>query len=457
MKKAIHHPKSPSQARIRIRWPLVALLLALAMLAVSSCTTPPPATPQASRPVTATRPPQPTSPPAAATAAPDEPLSLVWWTPEFLSPQAPQPGGALLAEQLAAFSEAQGGKVNVQAVRKARYGKGGLLDTLRTAAPIAPATLPDIVALDVAEVEKAVEAGLLQPLDSLLNAGVTEKLYPFATEAGRFGESLYAVQYLADAGHTAFLPAQVPQAPDTWAKLIEAGVPYLFPMAQPQAGSPQGSGGPSVEGLSQAVLAQYLSAGATLGADRKLMLEPQPLLKLLTFYQDASKAGVLPPAALELADGEAVWNVFSQGQTPQAYVSARRYKTGGVEAGYAAAPGEAGPTTGVTSGWALAIVTPDPKRQQAAAELIAWLLKPENAGEWAARAGWLPTSPDALKTQGSDPYWGFVDAELAKSRSAPVGQDYPATAARIQAAIEAVVRDGTEAAKATEAAVNGQP
>jgi ABC-type glycerol-3-phosphate transport system substrate-binding protein len=378
----------------------------------------------------------------------------VWWTPEFLSPAAPQPAGPELARQLAAFTMSKDGQVRVEAVRKARYGKGGLLDSLRTAAPVAPGSLPDIVALDVVELEKAVEAGALQPLDTLVDPGVSESLYAFASEAGQFDGKLYALQYLADIDHAVFQPQQVAEVPGTWADVINRRIAYLFPMAAPRGGS---NAAPA-EGLSHAVLGQYLSAGATLGADRKLLLESQPLLRLLTFYQDAVAAGVLPPAALELADGEAVWSIFSQGQAPLAAASARHYaaENASVNAGHAAAPGLAGPATPIAGGWALAIVTRDPKRQAAAADLISWLLRPDNAGAWAKAGGWLPTSNGALEVAGASEYSTFLDGQMAATRSIPAGPEYADTAERIQTAISAVVTGESDASSATEAAINNQ-
>lgn len=424
---------------------------------VAGCASPTPTPPPAPRTQPPTQAPAPTSAPTAIPSSSGDELTLTWWTPEFLSPQASQPAGQVLTKQLDAFSKAQDGKVKVETVRKARYGKGGLLDALRTAQPVAPGTLPDIVALDAAEVSKAVDAGLLQPLNPVLDTSVTEKLYPFASEAGLFNQGLYGVQYLADVDHVAYLTSQVAEAPATWDELIERKTAYLFPLAAPQAGSSQGTSGRPAESLSHAILGQYLSAGATLGADRRLVLEPQPLLKLLTFYADASKNGVLPPAALDLPDGEAVWGIFSQGQAPLALVNARNYvKKGDLQAEYAAPLGANGAAPSVASGWVLAIVTQDPERQRAAAELIAWLLKPENAGEWAASAGWLPTSSDALKSLGTGPYWSYLDGQMAQARALPTGQDYATTAARIQTAIQSVVRDQTDPKAAADAAINGQ-
>jgi ABC-type glycerol-3-phosphate transport system substrate-binding protein len=102
-------------------------------------------------------------------------------------------------------------------------------------------------------------------------------------------------------------------------------------------------------------------------------------------------------------------------------------------------------------------VTRDPERQAAAAQLISWLLRSENAGAWAKAGGWLPTSNGALSVIGTGEYTGFLDAQMAAARSIPVGGDYGNTAAQIQAAIVSVVSGERDAAAATDAAINGQP
>ncbi len=398
---------------------------------------------------------RPTSAPTSANAATEELLTLTFWVPEFLSPEAPQPAGPLIAEQLEAFSATQDGKVRVRVERKARYGKGGLLDFLRTARPVAPNALPDVVALDVAELEEAVAAGVLQPLTSFLDDKVTDDLYPFAREAGQFDGQLYAVQFLSDLDHAVYLPSQVAEPPGQWSDILERKLTYLFPLASPQSSA----GGRPSEDLSRAVLSQYLSAGTPFGTDRRLLLEEQPLLNLLTFYEDGVKAGVIPPGAQELADGEAVWGVFAQGKVPLAYASARRYRVGNgtLNARFASSPGMAGPATPIAGGWALAVVTGDPQRQRAAADLIAWLLTPQNASVWSTASGWLPTSPEALQMLDDSPYRDFLGTELAAARALPAGSDYAAMAARLQTAILSVVKGESDAAAATTAAMGPQP
>ena len=88
--------------------------------------------------------------------------------------------------------------------------------------------------------------------------------------------------------------------------------------------------------------------------------------------------------------------------------------------------------------------------------MIAWLLRPENAGAWAKAGGWLPTSNGALEVAGKSEYSTFLDGEMAGARSIPVGPEYADTAARIQTAIVSVVAGESDAAAATEAAINNQ-
>ncbi len=337
---------------------------------------------------------------------------------------------------------------------KMRYGKGGILDLLRTAQPVAPSILPDLVVLDVFELEQAVSAGLLQPLDQLLAEEVLQPLYPFARAAGQFQGQLLAVQYLADLEHIIFLANAVPNPPQTWDDLLRSGAtPYLFPLGAPQPGANTSR----FRSLQCVQLSHYLSAGATLNpTTRQLTLEETPLLRLLTFYKSASDAGMLPPNALEINSTDMVWNIFAQGRVPLAQVTARQYLA---EAGaaspirFAATPGWAGPATPVASGWALAIVTTNPKRQQLAADLIAWLLEPQRAGTLARAVGWLPTSPVALNTWGDQPYYTFLAAQLAGAVSPPVGPDYAQTSSQLQKAVVAVLAEGVSPRDATTAAL----
>jgi len=432
---------------------LVSLLLAACAAPTDRIVQTPEQTSRVTRtPVSAgTARPQPTN-----TTVASDVLTLTWWTPEFISPKAPAPAGTLLAKQLADFEAAHDGKVRVSPVLKARYGKGGLLDFLRTTQPVASGLLPDIVALDVAELEQAVNLGLLQPLDSTLSRTITPTLYAFARQVGQFDGRTMAIPYVADVEHAVYNRDRMSQPPSTWTGILAEKIPYLFP-----AGSPQPSSAAALtEGAQRAVISQYLSAGGTVDPKtRRLVLQEQPLLRLLNFYRDAREAGLLPKDVLDSSGPDEILSSYAQGGAALADVSARRYlanRDALPNTVHAPAPGWSNPVSPIADGWALAITTPDPVRQKAAAELIAWLMAPERAGPWAQAAGWVPTSPAALATWATAPYYEFLDGQLASAIAPPAGPDNAATAARLQKAVTAVLKGASAPADAVQMALGAK-
>lgn len=437
---------------------LLACFVLIGLLATGCAGTTVRPTPTPAPPIVAARTPQPgqtPSPQPLATATPvTTTLTLTWWTPEFLSPKASGAVGPLLAGQIAGFEAMHGGRIRVNTVIKARYGKGGLLDFLRTAQPVAPSLLPDVIALDVVEVEQAATLGLIQPLDSLLPREITPTLYAFARQSGQLDGRTLAIQWVADAEHVIYDRHRVSAAPSTWTGVLTEKIPYLFPAGLPQSLSVTGL----TEDVQPTFLAQYLSAGGALDArTRRLTVQEQPLVRVLSFYRDATEAGLLPKNAANMVGLDEAWSVYAQGNVALANVSARRYlanRDALPDTGFAAMPGWANPAPSIAGGWALLITATDPQQQKAAADFIAWLMAAERAGALAQAAGWLPTSPQALATWGANPYFEFLDRLLAAAVARPVGSDYAAAASRMQKAVAAVLKGISSPAEAAQAAVS---
>jgi ABC-type glycerol-3-phosphate transport system substrate-binding protein len=265
-----------------------------------------------------------------------------------------------------------------------------------------------------------------------------------------------AIPYVADVEHAIYDRDRIAQPPSTWMGILAEKLPYLFPAGSPQ--SPAAAS--SSEGASRAVISQYLSAGGAVDPKtRRLVLQEQPLLRLLNFYHDAREAGLFSKDVLDVSNLDATWNRYVQGDAAVADVSARRYLSNRdalPHTTHAPAPGWSNPVTPIAEGWALAITTPDPERQKAAAELIAWLMAPERAGPLAQAAGWLPTSPSALATWGAAPYHAFLDDQLASAIAGPAGPDNAATAARLQKAVIAVLKGAGTPADAVQMALGGK-
>ncbi|RME35249.1 MAG: extracellular solute-binding protein, partial [Thermoflexia bacterium] len=221
----------------------------------------------------------PTVPPTWTPSPTLRPLvtPLTIWVPEDLNPYGEGPGASLLAQRVMAFGEAHPG-VQVQVIVKKSRGRGSVLDFLRTAHAAAPSVLPEAVVLDLEDFRVAVQSGLLQPVDTWVQAGgegtlPIHDLYPFALEMGREGEKVYGIPLATGLEHLAYRPTQVPEVPLSWTAVLSAQAPLLFPA--------MGAGG----GVDDFTLAQYLAAGGRLTDEEgRPIVDEEPLAAVLEFY-----------------------------------------------------------------------------------------------------------------------------------------------------------------------------
>ncbi len=344
----------------------------------------------------------------------------------------------------------------VQPVIKARYGRGGLVDFLRTTGSAAPNLLPDLIVLDAAELEAAAALNLLQPLDTLVDPAMLGRLYPFARLSGQIDGQTLAVLFASDLRHAVFDQERVEFTPANWPQLLARHTTYSFPL--------YGSDGAAADQLESALLvalSHYLSAGGKIDlATRRLTLEPEPLTTLAAFYRDGAARGILPSRATGNARAADSWADFLDGAAPVAEVSARRYmaeRAALSKGAYTASPGAEGMAPPIASGWGLAIVARDPARQAMAASLINWLLDPVRAGAWAQSAGWLPTQPGAWEIWKADHYTAFLQRQLAAAVPLPVNSDATRFSLSLQRVQTAVLQDGVDPRIAVGNELNSSP
>lgn len=357
------------------------ILFGLALLLVTACVAPLPSPTPAPSPT-----PPPPSPIPTATPQPG-PLTatLTVWLPDELSPYTGGPGADLLAARLADFSAAHP-DIEVQVVIKKRRGRGGLLDFLQTASIAAPSVLPDLVVLDEASLQVAARAGLLQPIGGLLPPGLEADLFPFATELGRVGETTFGLPLTAELQHMACSRIHFASPPVSWADVLSAGHPLIFPAA--------GENGV----VNDFTLIQYLGAGGHLtDKEGNPVLEQEPLKAVLDFYAQATATGVISPfVVLSVGSAEGCWAHFQEhgGMT---VVNSRWFWTEGegiAEPG--PIPTRDGRPVALAEGWVAALVTTNPEQQQRAMTLVAWLLDPVGYGAWTRATGYLPVTQSGL-------------------------------------------------------------
>jgi multiple sugar transport system substrate-binding protein len=382
--------------------------------------------------------PTPSRPPAISSA-----ITLTLWTTEIFFPTEADDSGQILAQQWQAF-EAAHPDVTIEYVLKKPYGKGGILDFLNTALAAAPTVLPDLVILDTFELNEAAEAGLIQPLDELVSSELQQDLFPFARRS--FDGQLMGIQFEADIEHLIYNTNKIDSPPMTWREVLSDSVAYIFPAG--------GEGGLA----NDAFLIQYLAVGGRLDDESgKPLLDEDALAQVLQFYKDGLETGVIPPSVLEFEGLDDCWPVYVSAKAAMSNVSSAKYLADrGLlkNTSFAAIPTRDGNIGTLSKGWALAVVTEDPGRQAAAAQLIEWLLEPENTADWNLAAGHLPTRQEAFDYLGTtDDYFPFVRRQLANVYPRPMASAYEKIGRALQRAIQDVLQGEASPEAAAAAAV----
>ncbi len=363
-------------------WPALLLAAFILVGCASLAPTPPPA------PATAT--PQQLTPTPSPTPTP-EPTPLITtleiWLPQELDPYGENVGAEILAGQLSEFNRTHT-NIRVQVVVKKAHGRGGLVDFMRTARDAAPSVLPDLVILDASDLETVRRAGLVQPLDELLPSSVIEAQFPFASAMSKAEGRTVGTLLGVDMQHLAYRPALFETTPVTWTEVLSAEVPFLFP------------GGGIDAQINDATLIQYLGAGGRLvDEEGNPSLDEDVMIDVFTFYtQCVTHTVIAPLEVLGLTHVDQAWERFKAGEGGMTAVRANRYWVEADETMAAAPiPTKDGQPISIARGWALAMVTEIPERQEPALLLIDWLTDPEHNALWTQTAGYLPATRAVLQ------------------------------------------------------------
>lgn len=385
-------------------------------------------------------PPEPT-----ATAAPliplasPEPLDLTIWLPEWMLSENPE-ATQIIEETIWDFSAEQG--VEVEIIVKPASGPSGLYDFLEKTYPVAPAVLPDLIALPFKDVGKAADKGFLQPLDGLLSTNGFSDLYPFAQEVARNEDLWLSAPFTADFEHLAFQPSALSDLPLNWSVVLESGVHYAFPA------------GGSEATLTDALLLHYLSAVGEAGdPDRN----EQALRATLDFYEAIASNGLLDDSSLQARDASVTWPRALQGTAELAHTTAHlwsRDKNQATTLRFGPVPTADGVPRYIPHGWAYGIVTADPQRQALAAQLIDRLVAPGTLGAWSTTANRLPTQRAALDLWPGDDFTLFAEEALEVASREPLTVLLDTNFNRnLHTAMLDVLSGATDAESATNAAV----
>ena len=422
---------------------IAALVLALALAACNSSPLSP--TPTNLTPDATLSPETTSTPTPEPTLAPDRPISLTLWAPTWFDPGADTQAGRILDQQLQTFALSADGVPSVMLPKK-EHGPGGLFDLLRAASPVAPGILPDVIVLDTTDLDAAARAGLLQPISDLVPTDPITDAFAFARDLTTVNDVTYGIVFAADIEHLAYNSKIIDDAPAAWSGVLTSTQRYVFAL--------HGTG----TGVSDDVLAQYFALnGSVTDSEGRPILDPAALTDLGDLYLQAQREDIFPANILDLAGPDDAWDDFVASNAAMVNVVASRYLSVSQSMPnlqFSALPALDQPTYPIARGWALAIVTKEPRRQAAAMRLILWLTSPDRSGAWTQAAGLLPSRASALNLwDPSQPYVQFLLAQLSVARAAPSSSVMSSVGPVLRKFVDDVLANRATPADAAQAAV----
>jgi ABC-type glycerol-3-phosphate transport system substrate-binding protein len=355
---------------------------------------------------------------------------LELWVPPAFAEEGDE---SLLLTRIRDFESANPGRqVNLR-VKAAE----DLFRTLLAASVAAPASLPDLVILDPADLQDSVDAGLLAPLNNWMAAPSEPEWYGFALHSANIEQAFFSLPFAGDAEVLVYASSTYPSPPNSWSDLVNQPFAFLFPASDPAASF---------------TIAQYLALGGELQDGS--MLDPVVLSDVLSFFFSAQATGLLSVSARQHDSLASTWNAFQSEVVQVATSSLNLYFTQGDPETSAAIPypTRSGDGISLTHTWSWAMLTSDPDRQEGVVELLNWLMDPHFLGPWTHALGLLPATSSALALWPDGPQSAIANNLVASAQERPSMQVLSRIGPPIRDAIEMVLSGTVSPDAAAQAA-----
>ncbi len=335
------------------------------------------------------------------------------WLASEISDQADVPGGSILAEQFRAF-EASHPNLELNVETKTPAGRGGTLSYLRNGRNVAPRILPDLIILPTQMLGSAADEELIYSLDEYLVVDALQDLFPAARDLATVKESIFGYPFAINTlSHMVFSSTVFTDtAPVTWDEMLgQDEATFVFP-----AGGAQGG---------ELALQMYLAAGGSLIGESGLpSLDMEPLVQTLTYFSQGRESGLISEQSINLTSYDDSWQIFIEDNASSVQTNFQQYARDRdliLNSEYAAIPGIESPLIAFVNGWAWAISTSDPTRQQLASEFLNWMVAGPNVGDWTLEASKLPGRKSGFdQWPVDDPYLIFIQRELDQAERYPI-------------------------------------
>ena len=382
---------------------------------------------------------QPQATPTAQ-GAPGNRAILVWW-PDELYPQADSATENMLIGQFEGFRLTYS-SYDLVVRRKRTHGLGGILPTLRTARPVAPAVVPDLTLMRPADMVTAATEGLIFPIEDWVPPDLLSNLLPGARALGEVDGTLYGLPYALTIYHDAYRASLLSGPLLTFDDVLSQEPTYLFPAGA----SP----------VSWTALLQYWAAGGRLvDQSGAATLNREPLIAVLNYYAQGVRQGIFGSALLNYTQFSEYWNDFASADIALIAVDTATYlshKASAQNVGLAPLPTLSGDPITALDGWVWVLTTNDPDHQPQAQAFVSWMMRISQQSAYTEAFGILPSQERALRLWEDEAYATFAQGLIPFGEVISDTQRANSAAVALQESLVAVL-EGAPVDSAADAAL----
>ena len=310
-------------------------------------------------------------------------------------------------------------------------GEYGLIESLRTTKAAAPVIVPDIIALPRSQMEEAAKEGLILPLDEVTGVMDGDDWYAYARDLSSIEGKVNGIPFAGDLLVLAYKDEGDIVPPADWESMLKFQRALAFPASDPRA---------------LVTLANYQSLGVELMDENgEFHLQSEPMLEVLTYYQQAQAANVMPYWLTQFETDTQAWQSYQERQSTLALTwSSILFGFESANTSLAAMPTKEGKAFAYADGYVWCVIPSDPGSEEIAVELIEFLTAGEYLSSWSKEAGYLPVRPSGLDEWESESYFSTLGQLLPAAVLIPDRYHLHEFGSGIRDAVVAVLKDQAE-------------
>jgi maltose-binding protein MalE len=360
------------------------------------------------------------------------PLSqtMILWVPPQFDPRNGTVDGNMFLSRLDEFSTRRP-QIDIQIRVKELAGEHGLIESLRTTKAAAPVIVPDVIALPRFLMEEAAKEGLILPLDDLTDVMEGDDWYAYAKDLSLIEETVHGIPFAGDLMVLAYKNDADLIPPADWDSIIKFQKAMTFPASDPRA---------------LVTLAHYQSLGVDLiDENGEFSLQSEPLLEVLTYYQQSQVANVMPYWLTQFETDIQSWQSYQDRQSTLALTwSSTLFASESANTSLAAMPTKEGKAFAYADGWVWCVIPSNLGTEQVALELIEFITEDDYISDWSIEAGYLPVRPSGLDNWGGESYFSTLGQLLPTAVLIPGRYQLHEFGTDIRDAVVAVLKDQIE-------------